>query len=483
MVNCMLLHFRDRYRILSLALIAGVLALSSACARRPNDRTPDGRVIVSYWEKWTGFEGDAMQAIVDDFNASQTNIWVDKLVVSSIDRKMMLATAGGNPPDLAGLWSHNVTVYAEKGALTPLDKLLAEAGITRTNYIPVFWDLCKHRGFMWALPSTPATLALHWNKKMFREAGLDPNSPPKSIAELDAMAEKLTIVRLNRNGKRVQVRYTELTPAEKEAKEFDIIQLGYSPTEPGWYNQMWCYWFGGRLWDGNRKITANSPEGVEALDWFASYARKYGLANMRTFGATFGNFSSPQNPFLAGQISMVIQGVWMYNFISKYSPGMEWGAAPFPPKDPEKTPLVTVAECDVLVIPMGARHVREAFEFMKYVNTQKPMEKLCLGQRKFSPLAVVSDDFIQQHPNPYIVTFMDLARSTNALYVPRLSVWNEYVEEMGVAFDRAYSDIATPKEALDTVQERMQWKYDRVLRRWDKVEKDRIKEWSEYDPR
>jgi multiple sugar transport system substrate-binding protein len=455
------------------------LFLASGCSRPQNDKTVDGRTIVTYWEKWTGFEGDAMQAVVDDFNKSQDRIFVERLPVSSIDRKIMLATAGGDPPDVAGLWSWAIPNYAEKGALTPLNKYLAEAGISRTNYIPVFWDLCSYRGFTWALPSTPATIALHWNKKMFREAGLDPDVPPKSLDELDAMVEKLTIVEIERKGKRVRVRYPELTPEEKEAKNFSIVQLGTSPAEPGWYNQMWGYWFGGRLLDGERKIAANSPENVAALAWFSSYPNKYGLRNMQAFGATFGNFASPQNAFLAGRIAMVIQGVWMYNFISKYSPGMEWAAAPFPAKDPEKTPNVTIAECDVLVIPHGARNAKEAFEFIQYVNSEAPMEKLCLAQRKFSPLAAQSKDFVEKHPNPNIQVFIDLAKSPNALYVPQISIWNEYVEEMNVAYDRASTGKATPQGALDIAEKRVQWKYDRIMRRWDKVKDERIKEWSQ----
>ena len=37
------------------------LILVSGCVRPANDKTADGRTIVSYWEKWTGIEGDAMQ--------------------------------------------------------------------------------------------------------------------------------------------------------------------------------------------------------------------------------------------------------------------------------------------------------------------------------------------------------------------------------------------------------------------------------------
>ncbi len=459
------------------------LVVLCGCSPTPRDRTPDGRVIVHYWEKWTGFEGDAMDAVVADFNASQHHILVQKLTVSQIDHKLILATAGGDPPDVAGLWSHTVPDFAEKNALMPLDKFAAQAGIKSTDYIPVIWQLCCHRGFLWALPSTPASVALHWNKKLFREAGLDPNRPPRRLDELDAMSDRLTIVEIQRGGKTGRVRYTDLTPAEREAKNFSLIQVGHLPQVPGWWMQMWGYWFGGSLWDGNRRITTASPENVAAFTWVQQYAQKLGVDNLRSFGASFGNFSSPQSPFLAGKVAMVLQGVWMYNFISKYAPQLEWGVAPFPAKDPQRFPMVTIAECDVLVIPKGARHPREAFEFARYVNLQKPMEKLCLGQRKFSPLLKVSPEFIARHPNPYIQTFIELAKSPHARYVPQLSIWQEYRDEMQVAMDRILALEAPPQEALDNVQQRVQWRFNRVQCRWDAVQDERLKEWNNYDAR
>lgn len=173
----------------------------------------------------------------------------------------------------------------------------------------------------------------------------------------------------------------------------------------------------------------------------------------------------------------------MHSFIEKYAPQMKWGAAPFPSKDPPAYPMVTMADLDPLVIPKGSPHPKEAFEFIRYVNTQGPMEKLCLGQRKFSPLARISDGFINNHPNPYIKTFIELAKSPNAQHVPRLSIWGEYNDEMNVAVDRVTALDATPQEALDAVQLRMQWKLDRILRRWDAVRDERLKEWRQYDTR
>jgi ABC-type glycerol-3-phosphate transport system substrate-binding protein len=467
-------------RILTCIFLGAVLC---GCSQGAADRTENGRIIVSYWEKWSGFEGDAMQAVVDDFNASQNRILVQKLAVGEIDRKVMLATAGKVPPDVAGVYVGTIPSFSEKGALTPLNRMIEEAGIKREDYIPVYWDLCTHHGFMWALPSTPTTIALHWNKKLFREAGLDPDRPPQSLDELEEMSDKLTIVEIKRGDKTVRVRFPELTDAEKHAKDFKLVQIGHDPQQPGWWMPMWVYWFGGKLWDGKEKITANSPENMEMMTWLRRQAEKFGVDNRRGFGASFGNFQSPQNPFLAGQIAMTLQGVWMYNFIDKYAPQMEWAAAPFPAKNPKTSPQVTLADADVLAIPKGARHPQEAFEFIRYVNSQGPMEKLCLGQRKFSPLAKVSDGFIKNHPNPYIRTFIDLAKSPGAQSAPRLSVWGEYNDEMNVAVDRVTSLDATPQEALDQVQQRMQWKLDRVLRRWDAVKVARTKEWSEYDAR
>jgi ABC-type glycerol-3-phosphate transport system substrate-binding protein len=462
-----------------MAIVCTVLAFTGCGTPPPTN----GRVEISYWEKWTGFEDDAMQAVVDDFNNSQSRIFINKLSVSSIEGKLMLATAGGDPPDLAGIRTGDIPDFSEKGALTPLNKLVEQDGIKREDYIPVFWDLCCHHGFIWALPSTPTSLALHWNKKLFREAGLDPDRPPRSLDELEKMSERLTIVEIKRDGKTVRVHYPDLTDAEKKAKNFTLVQIGHDPQQPGWWVSMWGYWFGARLWDGDRRITANSPENIQTFAWLREQSEKYGVDNRRGFGSSFGNFASPQNPFLTGQMAMTLQGVWMYNFIDKYAPQLEWGAAPFPAKDPAKFPLVTIVEGDVLAIPKGSRHAKEAFEFIRYVNTQSPMEKLCLGQRKFSPFLKVSPEFYEKHPNPYIKTFVDLAKSPQAQYVPRLSCFGEYNDEMLVAVDRVNSLQATPQQALDEVQQRMQWKFDRILRRWDAVKEQRLKDWSSYDAR
>lgn len=405
----------------------------------------DNRVHVSYWEKWNGFEFDAIKAVVDKFNKSQDRITVDILSISNIENKTTLAVSGGVPPDLAGLYGYNIPQYVDNNAIMPLDDMAREAGIKKEQYVPIYWDACFYQNKLVALPTAPAANALHYNVDMMIKAGLDPQKPPQTIEELDAMADKLT----QKSGKKIKV-------------------AGFMPGEPGWWNWSWVYYFGGSLWDGKDKITADSKENIAAFKWIRSYSDRLGPTALQSFRSGFGNFASPQNGFMDEEVAMEIQGVWMYNFINQYKPKLKWAAAPFPSiasrPDLKNT---TVGEEDVIVIPRGAEHPKEAFEFIKFLQSQKGMELLCMGQRKNSPLVDVSPEFIKNHPNPYIKLFSDLPRSKNAIRTPPIGIWQEYMTELNTAFDEVTLETKTPEQALHDVQTRIQPKlteYNRLLK-------------------
>ncbi len=438
-------------------LAVALLAMLAGCDRQDPH---GGRLVLKYWEKWTGFEGEAMQEIVDDFNASQDRIFVDYMAVSQVDRKLMLATAGGVPPDIAGIWSNQIAVYSENNALTPLDRLAAESGPRREDYIDIFWRACSHRGRLFALPSTPTSTALIWNKKMFRAAGLDPERPPRSLAELEEFNQKLLTRR----------------------PDGGLATIGHLPEEPGWWNAMWGEWFGGSLVNDDQELTILSPENLAAYRWVQSYPERFGAREIITFRDGFGNWASPQNAFLSGRVAMVMQGVWIHNYIKNYAPAdFEWGVAPFPTENPDQEHPVTVAECDILVIPHGAKHPRESFEFIRYVNSQGPMEKLCMLQRKFSPLSRVSENFYQDHPHPYIREFAEYARSPNAFLVPRVATWTQLSSDLRDAVGRIWLGSATAEQALAEVQVRQQKVMERRRERWNRV-KDRMEAQWEREP-
>ncbi len=433
-------------RLTGRGLGALALALLATCACSPGE-PDDGKIHLTYWEKWTRFEGQAMQNVVDAFNRSQDRIVVHMHTFGAIDRKVLAATAGGNPPDLAGLWASNVVPFAERRALSPLDEHIAASGLPADHWLTVYADLCRHAGHTWAVPTTPSATALYWNKALFRAAGLDPERPPTTIAELDAMAERLTRTDVGGN----------------------ITQMGFLPNEPDWF--VWSYplWFGGTLFDG-REITATHANNAAALEWIQSYPRRYQTARIKRFTSGFGNFSSPQNPFFAGKIAMVLHGVWLHSYIRQYAPGMDYGVAPWP-KTPNGPAKFTIADCDVAVIPAGVPPQRRAaaWQFLAFLSSQKGMEILCLGQQKNTPLTKVSEQFRSNHPHPYIDVFIDLSRSPAATHFPRIGMWQQYDQELRAAIEKmrllqvnpATGRPYTSQEALATVQQR-------ITRAWDR---------------
>ena len=442
-------------RFVWLLPLAALSAALSACVRSPDPA--EGRIVIKYWEKWNGPEADAMRLIVSDFNAGQKRIYVDFSSVSQVERKFMLATAGGVPPDIAGIFSASVPVFAENNALTPLDKLAAAAGIERKDYIDVFWEICSHRGHLWALPSTPNTVALVWNKKLFREAGLDPEKPPRSISEVEEYNRKL--VRYRANGR--------------------LDRIGFLPMEPDWYQTLWGAWFGGRFWDGNRTVTIDSPENRAAYQWVQSYPQRFGAENLLAFRDSLGKFASPQNPFLAGRVAMEMQGEWIHTFIQNYAqPGFEWGAAGIPTDDPVRLHDTCLVETDALVIPAGAAHPQEAFEFLRYVNSPKVMEKLCLAQFKYSPLRECSPGFLKNHPNPHIGVFLDLAKSPNARFVPRIATWTEFNSDMRNAVGKVWSGKQDAVAALAEVKASQQSTMDQRRIRWERSSDKLTAQWE-----
>jgi len=470
--------FPLRFSVISL-LLAILIAMSGCTAKA---HAHGGRVVVNYWEKWSGFEADAMQTIINDFNRSQDRIEVRFLSISPIDVKLLLAASAGNPPDLAGIWEYNIPDLAEKGALLPLDEELAKAGLGAEHYVPKYWELCRHNGFTWALPSTPGAVALFYNKRLFREVGLDPERPPRTFAEVNAMSRRLTRVELERNGQRVRLSFDELTPAERQSGRYAIVQIGHQPYDVGGMQVgLWGYWFGAKYWDGNRRILANDAGNLAAYRWFRDVITAYGTDQLKNFAASFGQSQSSASPFLAGKAAMVVQGPWYPNFIEKFAPDLEWGVAPFPalPGVADDAPMTLIIS-DMLVIPHGAKHPHEAFEFLRYTQRQDVAEKLATLQRKFTALRDVSPGFIAKNPNPAIGFFSELSRSPNARAVPRISIWRDYEIELSVAAMNVRFLLKTPEESLAEVQKRVEWRFDRLLRRWDLVQDERRAEWREY---
>jgi multiple sugar transport system substrate-binding protein len=398
-----------------------------------------------------------MQTVIERFNHSQDRIVVDYYdATGQIDRKTLVVTAGGDPPDIAGLHEQNIATFADAEALEPLDDFIHAEGMTNAQwldrYYPVYARICTHGGHIYAGISTPVVETLYWNRTLFREAGLDPDRPPATLAEFNDYARRLT---------------------KRDPVTGRLTQVGFLPQDPGWWPWIFCEWFGGQLFDGHKVTFATDPHNVAAYTWIQGFTKEYGLDNVKLFSSEFGPWASPSAPFFSGKIAMVFQGCFYDNYISQYKPGLDYGVGTWP----EATPGVTdfaMAEADVLTIPRGAKHPREAWEFIKYVNSTNTKaetreelqgaELLDYLQVKLSPLKVWSPFFTNHNSHPHIAMMRRLASSPHAVCVPQIGIWQEYYREVISSFDQVRLLSATPQAAMDYSQERLDESWTRYRR-------------------
>src|SRR5471030_3297015 len=227
-------------------MIGAYIAGDHAVARQAR---PD-RTTVVYWEKWTGDEAKEMRKVVDAYNKSQDKIFVQYLSISGVDTKTMLATAGGNPPDVAGIWQEQVAQFADSKALSDLSDMAREAGLGPDYYIKGYYDPLSYHGKLWGLPSTPASIGLHVRPDLVPTDVGTPETFPKTLDSFDALVAKIST--REPNG--------------------DLKMADFLPSDPGWWNFAWGMYFGGKLMDGD-KLTIDSPENIRAFKWIAKYAK------------------------------------------------------------------------------------------------------------------------------------------------------------------------------------------------------------------
>lgn len=418
--------------VIATAVVAGsvcVLGSEQAASRQTGSK----RIVVTYWEKWTGDEMNAMKRIVDKFNASQDRIEVKYLSISGIADKTLLATSGGNPPDIAGLWADQVVQFADAGALLDLSPLASEFGIKEADYIPSYWNMVTYNGKLYALPTSPGSAAIYVNRKLMPPEYNTPETFPKTISEFNKYVEKVT----------------------KKNPDGSIKTAAFMPRE-GWGLWNMPYMFGGGFTEGD-KINVNGPDDIQAWNWVHGFAERYGVRETQSFRSGFGNYSSPQNPFLSDKLAAFSDGPWFSNFIRLYNPKIDWFAVPFPyPDDRPEAKGFTTLNLNTFMIPKGAKHPKEAFEFIAFVQKQENMEQFCTAQYCNSPLANVSESFFNNHPNKAIRLFDELARSPRAVGPVKMGIRNQIGSEVSNAVDVIDLGEKTTVDGLNQAQRRLE---------------------------
>ena len=139
----------------------------------------DGEVIeLAFWTLLGGANGDRVQKLVDDFNASQDGIVIINESQGGYDdlqQKLLASLAAGNPPPITMVDYKYVPFYAKNGAFEPINNLASKEDLA--DYIPGLLTDLTYKGQVYAIPFNRSTQGMFYNKDLMREAGLDPEAP------------------------------------------------------------------------------------------------------------------------------------------------------------------------------------------------------------------------------------------------------------------------------------------------------------------
>jgi multiple sugar transport system substrate-binding protein len=386
------------------------------------------------------------EKMIAEFEKKNPDIKVKVIPVDwgEIVNKTLVATTGGNPPDLADMWSMQIPGWVEQGLLTNLDPYVKN--IDWKQFAPAALSLTKYKGSQWAIPMGCDSYALIYNKDRFKESGLNPDKGPRTIEELDRFAEKL--YKIDDKG--------------------NIVRCGFAP----WFAEDWGWnWiaaFGGEIWDEKtQKIVVNHPRNIATLEWYDSYMKKYGrekmLEYMTTAAAGYGGRAISDSPIYTGEIAMFVAGDWYPKFfIELYRPDLNYGVVPLPyPPGGRKNSSEILAS--VTVIPKGAKHPDEAFKFLKF---------FWIDNRPFTVTAgtdiPISNKWMPYFKKmfPKVGTWANVLFSPNAFPLPMIPAmslpnWGGII----TARDYVLHGKKTPKQALDDLTIELQREMDKYIKK------------------
>ncbi|MCR2822912.1 ABC transporter substrate-binding protein [Lederbergia panacisoli] len=413
--------------ILSLSLfLAGCSSKDKASGG--NKGGEGGKTEVTFWHGSTGIGLEALENMVKSFEESHPDIKIKMVYTEAnegADQKLLTSVTGGNPPDVAAFDRFKVGSWAAQGALTDLTDMAAADGISQDRYYQYAWDEASYQDKLYAIPYSTDSRLLYYNKDHFKEVGLDPENPPKTIDELEAAAEKLTI---------------------KEGNRFK--RIGFIP----WYGQGWLYswgWsFGGEFFnESTGEVTANDPKVVEALQWMVDFGNKYNVEDISGFESSAG--SDALDPFISGQLSMKIDGNWTVTGINKFKPDLNYGVTPIP--TPTGTDFTTWSGGHCFIIPKGAKNTEAAWEFLKYFGGPEGAKAYYSKlEGDFSVQPAVNEE-LGRSEHPILKEFVDiLPNSHHRPVIPEGQLlWNE----LASATENATRGNGTAQENLDKATE------------------------------
>lgn len=266
-------------RILMSACLAAMMVLGSCAA--PTATLAEEKVSIEFYYpvQVGGKVAELIEGYAREFEALNPNIKVNPVFSGNYKdtlQKLMVSLQGGTPPQFTILANVTILTLLSMDAIMPLDDLIASDGGDAyiNDFYPGFMRNSMYDGHIYSIPFQRSTLLMFYNKDHFREAGLDPEKPPRTWEEMAEYAQKLTKF-----------------DAAGNADRWGLLV----PSSGAWNFQPFCISnsLNGEniMSDDGKKVFFNTPENVEALAYLKNLAdtkaSPEGVIDMATTPASF----------------------------------------------------------------------------------------------------------------------------------------------------------------------------------------------------
>lgn len=338
---------------LTLVLAVIMALLLSACAApaaapapaggeapAAGEAAPASGATMSFWTRDSNQE--QVRKLVDAWNADHPN-QIEVTVIPAADymTKVGASVGAGAPPDLMAVDLIYVPQFAAANQLTDITAE-AKALPYYDNLSPSHFRLATYGDKIFAVPFNAEGSYLIYNKDLFTKAGLDPENPPKTWAEIADAAKKITALGEDNYG-------YYFSGACAGCNAFTFLPL------------IWAS--GGDLLNADgTTATVTDPAVKEALDFY----RQMWADGLIPPGAQADTGTDFANAFTTGKIGMAGTGAFAINNLKTNFPEVNFGATFLPGKDGGQS---SFAGGDSIAIPAGSKYPKEAFEFIQWATS------------------------------------------------------------------------------------------------------------------
>jgi ABC-type glycerol-3-phosphate transport system substrate-binding protein len=331
-----------------------------------------GGVVLTVWDTYNTDERALFLTLVQEFEAANPGIKIQPVSIpfDGLEPKILTALATDTAPDIARVDVGFLPKVALRGALQALDQYGIDA--IKGDLYPVALSSCMVDGRTYGLPDQVNGLCLFYNKEMFRAAGLDPDTPPKTWEEFVECAKKLT---------------------DPKAGVF-----GFGMRNSLWWSLPFIYSFGGEILDtAANRCTLAGETAVAGFQFKVDLYAKYGVEG----GAWRAGGIRDDMGFQSRKYAMVFNGPWAVSGLEQG--GIDFGVT-LVPSGPAG--YATNVGGNDLVVFSTSKHPSEAVRFMTYLVSKESQARWAnqLGQ---IPVNTQADQLIDFATHPYLKIFME----------------------------------------------------------------------------